>query len=161
VGRWCEGALHEPTRQPRLPGPCRYRWWRARSFEPRRLVATSSTVIAVTTSASVIIRAEIATAPKCQSLARAQWLDDRRSELLDTQYFHVIFTVPQPIATIRLLLSPAERVRQVCGRIRTLLPTRLDRNLAQADADQVAHSHGFSYLRNEAGRFSWIEGRWF
>jgi hypothetical protein len=29
-------------------------------------------------------------------------LDDRRSELLDTQYFHVIFTVPQPIATIAL-----------------------------------------------------------
>ena len=40
--------------------------------------------------------------PKCQSLARAQWLDNRRSELLDTQYFHVIFTVPQPIATIAL-----------------------------------------------------------
>ena len=40
--------------------------------------------------------------PKCQSLARAKWLDDRRSELLDTQYFHVIFTVPQPIATIAL-----------------------------------------------------------
>ena len=40
--------------------------------------------------------------PKCQSLARAQWLEDRRSELLDTQYFHVVFTVPQPIATIAL-----------------------------------------------------------
>jgi len=36
--------------------------------------------------------------PKCQSLARAQWLDDRRAELLDTQYFHVVFTVPQEIA---------------------------------------------------------------
>jgi len=40
--------------------------------------------------------------PKCQSLARAQWLEDRRSELLDTQYFHVVFTVPQPIAAIAL-----------------------------------------------------------
>src|SRR6516164_5474531 len=40
--------------------------------------------------------------PKCQSLARAQWLENRRSELLDTQYFHVVFTVPQPIATIAL-----------------------------------------------------------
>jgi Putative transposase/Transposase zinc-binding domain len=39
---------------------------------------------------------------KCQSLARAQWLEDRRSELLDTQYFHVVFTVPQPIAAIAL-----------------------------------------------------------
>jgi Putative transposase/Transposase zinc-binding domain len=40
--------------------------------------------------------------PKCQSLARAQWLEDRRSDLLDTQYFHVVFTVPQPIAAIAL-----------------------------------------------------------
>jgi len=38
--------------------------------------------------------------PKCQSLARAQWLDDRRAELLDTQYFHVVFTVPEEIAAI-------------------------------------------------------------
>ena len=38
--------------------------------------------------------------PKCQSLARAQWLDDRRAEVLDTPYFHVVFTVPQEIAEI-------------------------------------------------------------
>jgi len=38
--------------------------------------------------------------PKCQSLARAEWLEDRRSELLDTQYFHVVFTVPEQTAPI-------------------------------------------------------------
>src|SRR5487761_2380432 len=38
--------------------------------------------------------------PKCQSLARAQWLEDRQAELLDTPYFHVVFTVPDQIATI-------------------------------------------------------------
>src|SRR5216683_6661588 len=38
--------------------------------------------------------------PKCQSLARAQWLEDRRSELLATPYFHVVFTVPEEIAAI-------------------------------------------------------------
>jgi Transposase zinc-binding domain len=38
--------------------------------------------------------------PKCQSLARAQWLDDRRAELLDTQYFHVVLTLPKEIAAI-------------------------------------------------------------
>jgi hypothetical protein len=38
--------------------------------------------------------------PKCQSLARAQWLEDRRAELLNTQYFHVVFTLPQEIAAI-------------------------------------------------------------
>jgi hypothetical protein len=38
--------------------------------------------------------------PKCQGLARAQWLEDRRGELLPVPYFHVVFTVPQPIASI-------------------------------------------------------------
>ena len=38
--------------------------------------------------------------PKCQSLARAKWLEDRHSELLNTQYFHVVFTVPEEISTI-------------------------------------------------------------
>lgn len=38
--------------------------------------------------------------PKCQSLARAQWIEDRQAELLDTEYFHVVFTVPDEIAVI-------------------------------------------------------------
>src|SRR5438105_11774861 len=38
--------------------------------------------------------------PKCQSLVRAQWLEDRQAELLDCEYFHVVFTVPQEIAAI-------------------------------------------------------------
>src|SRR5262245_14782491 len=38
--------------------------------------------------------------PKCQSLARAQWLEARRAELLATPYFHVVFTVPQAIAAL-------------------------------------------------------------
>lgn len=38
--------------------------------------------------------------PKCQSLARAQWLENRHTELLPVEYFHVVFTVPQEIAAI-------------------------------------------------------------
>jgi hypothetical protein len=38
--------------------------------------------------------------PKCQSLARAQWIGDRQAELLDCPYFHVVFTVPEEIAAI-------------------------------------------------------------
>ncbi len=38
--------------------------------------------------------------PKCHGLARAQWLEDRQAELLDVSYFHVVFTVPDAIATI-------------------------------------------------------------
>jgi len=38
--------------------------------------------------------------PKCQSLARAQWIEDRQAELLDVPYFHVVFTVPEEMAAI-------------------------------------------------------------
>jgi len=39
--------------------------------------------------------------PKCQSLARAQWLEDRQAELLaDVEYFHVVFTLPESVAAV-------------------------------------------------------------
>jgi hypothetical protein len=38
--------------------------------------------------------------PKCQGLARAQWLEDRQTELLDVPYFHVVFTMPREIEVI-------------------------------------------------------------
>ena len=33
--------------------------------------------------------------PKCQGLARAQWLADRHAELLPVPYFHLVFTLPR------------------------------------------------------------------
>ena len=38
--------------------------------------------------------------PKCQSLARAEWIQRRQAELLNCEYFHVVFTLPQEIAAI-------------------------------------------------------------
>jgi len=38
--------------------------------------------------------------PKCQGLARAEWLEERQAELLPVPYFHVVFTMPAPIAEI-------------------------------------------------------------
>src|SRR5713101_5393971 len=38
--------------------------------------------------------------PKCQSLARAQWIEDRQSELPDSQYCPVVFPLPEEIAAI-------------------------------------------------------------
>jgi hypothetical protein len=38
--------------------------------------------------------------PKCQSLVRAQWLDARQADLLPVSYFHVVFTVPELVASI-------------------------------------------------------------
>jgi hypothetical protein len=38
--------------------------------------------------------------PGCQSLACAAWIEARTADLLECEYFHVVFTVPQPIAEI-------------------------------------------------------------
>ncbi len=38
--------------------------------------------------------------PKCQAAASRDWLDERRAELLPVPYFHVVFTLPAPIADI-------------------------------------------------------------
>ncbi|MEK6289153.1 MAG: IS91 family transposase [Acidobacteriota bacterium] len=40
--------------------------------------------------------------PKCQSLERDRWLAERQTELLPVHYFHVVFTVPDHIASIAL-----------------------------------------------------------
>jgi hypothetical protein len=38
--------------------------------------------------------------PKCQGAARVQWLAARQAELLPVPYFHVVFTLPAPVAAI-------------------------------------------------------------
>ena len=38
--------------------------------------------------------------PKCQGLARAEWLADRQADLLPVPYFHVVFTLPTAIAEV-------------------------------------------------------------
>ena len=38
--------------------------------------------------------------PKCQSGAAKRWLDARQSDLLPVEYYHVVFTLPAPIADI-------------------------------------------------------------
>jgi len=38
--------------------------------------------------------------PTCQAVASRQWLADRRAELLPVEYYHVVFTLPAPVADI-------------------------------------------------------------
>jgi hypothetical protein len=40
--------------------------------------------------------------PKCQGTRQAQWLEDRAEDLLPVEYFHVVFTMPEEIASIAL-----------------------------------------------------------
>jgi hypothetical protein len=38
--------------------------------------------------------------PKCQSLAQARWLEQRRQRIIPTKYFHVVFTLPQELRAL-------------------------------------------------------------
>jgi hypothetical protein len=38
--------------------------------------------------------------PKCQSSAAKRWLDARQADLLPVEYYHVVFTLPAPIAEV-------------------------------------------------------------
>jgi hypothetical protein len=40
--------------------------------------------------------------PKCQHMPRERWLEKRKQELLPTNYFHVVFTLPHELNTIIL-----------------------------------------------------------
>ena len=62
---------------------------------------------------------------QCQGLARAAWITDRTAELLPTEYFHVVFTVPTAIGAIAyqnkavvygiLFCAAAETLRTIAG----------------------------------------------
>jgi hypothetical protein len=63
--------------------------------------------------------------PKCQGAAREAWLAARQAELLPTPYFHVVFTLPAPVAEIAfqnkaalyaiLFRSAAETLRTIAA----------------------------------------------
>lgn len=40
--------------------------------------------------------------PKCQALAKAEWLEKRKAELLPVEYFHNVFTIPHELNQIML-----------------------------------------------------------
>jgi hypothetical protein len=40
--------------------------------------------------------------PKCLSLAKARWLQARLDDLLPVEYFHVVFTLPEQLASVAL-----------------------------------------------------------
>jgi hypothetical protein len=59
--------------------------------------------------------------PKRQAADAKQWLADRRAELLPAPYFHVVFTLPRPIADIAnhnkaIVYAPARTERSRIGR---------------------------------------------
>src|SRR5271166_4781547 len=72
--------------------------------------------------------------PKCQNADRARWLEQRKSELLPVEYYHVVFTLPEPIAAIafynkavvyRILFAAAAETLTTIGRDSTHLGAEL------------------------------------
>src|SRR5213594_3028208 len=45
--------------------------------------------------------------PKCQSLAKAKWLEKQKSELLPVGYFHLVFTLPHELNRLVLINKKA------------------------------------------------------
>ena len=76
--------------------------------------------------------------PTCQSLARAAWLERRRADLLPTEYFHVVFTVPPG--------DRRDRRPEQGRRLRSTLPNRR--------RDAPHHSRGPRHLGAEIGFFA-------
>jgi hypothetical protein len=40
--------------------------------------------------------------PKCQAAARAEWLEAQRADLLEVEYFHLVFTLPEALSPLFL-----------------------------------------------------------
>jgi len=79
--------------------------------------------------------------PKCQSLAKEEWLIKRKQELLEVTYFHVVFTIPD-------LLNPLVLVNQKImygilfkAAAETLITLSKDRKHLGADIGLIAILH--------------------
>ena len=82
--------------------------------------------------------------PSCQSVLKELWIDQRRSEVLDAKYFHIVFTVPHDLnplflANQKLLYSLLHKAAA-----QTLLTLSRDRRYlgAQPGIIQVLHTWG-------------------
>lgn len=108
--------------------------------------------------------------PKCQALARAQWLVQREAELLPIAYFHIVFTLPAEIAALalqnkRLLYgmlfqAASETLQEVAANPRHL-------GAAQIGILAVLHTWGQNLLHHphlhcvvSGGGLSQDESRW-
>jgi hypothetical protein len=83
--------------------------------------------------------------PKCQGAARAQWLADREGELLPVEYFHVVFTLPQQIAS--LALQNARKIYSIL--FRTVAETMLT---IAADPEHLGAAIGFLAVLHSWGQ---------
>src|SRR3984957_12793169 len=106
--------------------------------------------------------------PKCQGAAARQWLEAQRDDLLPVAYYHLVFTLPAPIAPIAFpeqdrRLRPAVQGRRRdadrhCGQPKTLGSSRwLHRRAAHlglGSHSPPAPAHDCARRRPVVGRFA-------
>ena len=74
--------------------------------------------------------------PKCQTQARQRWISARKQELLETRYFHVVFTLPSELHAL-MLQNQAELYNLL---FRTVADTLLE---VAADPEHLGAEIGF------------------
>jgi hypothetical protein len=78
--------------------------------------------------------------PKCQSLAQARWIEQRRRRIVPTKYFHVVFTLPGELRALARA-NPKEMYDLVLeSAARTLLDFGRSRLHAQLGVTAVLHT---------------------
>jgi predicted Zn-ribbon and HTH transcriptional regulator len=82
--------------------------------------------------------------PKCQSAAAFDWLEARRADLLPVAYYHVVFTLPAPVADIAYTNKAAIYDALFKAASETLLTIAADRRHlgAKIGMTMVLHSWG-------------------
>jgi hypothetical protein len=105
--------------------------------------------------------------PKCQSLAKAQWLEKQTSELLPVGYFHLVFTLPHELnglilAHKKILL--AVLFKAVSATLLEFGQTRLKGTLGIIAVlhtwDQTLKDHFHLHCLVPAGALAFDHGRW-
>lgn len=106
--------------------------------------------------------------PKCQALARERWLAARRAELLPVPYFHLVFTLPEPLralaqgnprAVYALLFRAAARTLQAFGADGRWLGGRIAATLTLHTWTQKLEYHPHVHALVAGGALS-EDGRW-
>lgn len=105
--------------------------------------------------------------PKCQSLAQAHWLEQRRQRIVPTRYFHVVFTLPHELRS--LARTNPKKIYDLIleSAARTLLDFGHSRLHAQLGVTAVLHTwtrelrfHPHAHCIVTAGGLAEREERW-
>jgi hypothetical protein len=79
--------------------------------------------------------------PKCQATAAARWLETQASDLLDTPYFHVVFTLPSALGPVALCNPRAVYGLLMRAAAKTLLEVAADPPHLGAEVGVLAVLH--------------------